>query len=52
MMFSRLCLPLKPDVRQGESFLPAACQPDLEGGVVQPGPGGQGPGGGKVIDPA
>ena len=24
----------------------------LKGGVVQPGPGGQGPGGGKVIDPA
>ncbi len=37
---------------QGENFLPAAGQPDPEGAVVQPGPGGQGPGGGKVIDPA
>jgi len=29
---------LKPDVRQGEYFLPAAGQPDLKGGVIQQAP--------------
>ena len=37
---------------QGKGFRLAAGQPDLNGGVVQPGPGGKGPGGGKTIDPA